>query len=69
MAVNCVVVVEVPPPLAVAHESVPEPFVDRTWLAVPSAEGSVHVTLEATVAGAWKATQLLESESANLRSP
>jgi hypothetical protein len=30
--------------------------------------GSVHVTLDATVAGDWKATQLDESESANRKS-
>ena len=54
-------------PLA-AKDKVPEPFVTNAWLAVPSADGSVHVTLDETVAGAWKATQLDESESANRKS-
>jgi hypothetical protein len=54
--------------LAVAQDSVPEPFVTKAWLEVPSVAGSVHVTLDATVAGDWKATQLDESESANRKS-
>ena len=54
--------------LAVAQDSVPEPFVTKAWLEVPSVAGSVHVTLDATVAGDWKATQLEESESANRKS-
>jgi len=46
---------------------VPVPLVLRTCPVVPSAEGNVQVTLDAIVAGALNATQLEESESANLR--
>ena len=51
-----------------AQDKVPEPLVDRTVPAEPSADGRVHVTFVATVAGAWNATQLEESESAKRRS-
>ena len=39
-----------PPADGVAHESVPDPFVDNTWLGDPSALGSVQVTFAAIVA-------------------
>ena len=43
--------VTVPPPPGVPQLRVPEPFVCKTWLGVPSAEGKVQMTLVG-VAGA-----------------
>ena len=45
-----------PPPPAVAQDSVPDPSVFKTWLAVPSSEGSVQILFEVTVAGDLKPT-------------
>ena len=42
--------------VVVAQDKVPLPAVDNTWLAVPSAFGSVHVTFEAIVSAAFNAT-------------
>ena len=38
------------------NESEPLPSVPSTWFALPSAEGNVNVTLEATESGALSAT-------------
>jgi hypothetical protein len=45
-----------PEPDGVDQDNVPEPLVVKTWLDVPSADGSVQVTLDATVPGDLKAT-------------
>ena len=41
---------------AVAQVNAPLPSVCKNWLAVPSSDGNVNVTLDDTVVGAWIAT-------------
>ena len=48
--------VTVPLPAAVAHESVPLPFVESTWPDDPSTLGNVQVTFAAVPAGPLRAT-------------
>jgi hypothetical protein len=48
--------VTVPDPAGDDQDNVPEPSVVKTWLDVPSADGSVQVTLAETVPGDLNAT-------------
>jgi len=47
---------DTPPEEAVAKDNTPEPSVERTWLAVPSADGKVHTKFDVIDAGALNPT-------------